>query len=80
MVEMIYWAELRRLSLNAAAAHIAVVAFLEEAPVPWTDDQTLEFEGLVLAERIALRAYSAFVDDPRQRPAVGPGLRLAAGE
>lgn len=80
VIEPVYWAELRRLSLNVSAAHIAMVAFLEEAAVPWSDDQMMEFERLLVAERIAISAYttlSSYIDVRTSTPA---RLRLVAGE
>ncbi|MCY1305015.1 hypothetical protein D9M70_547950 [compost metagenome] len=75
-----YCAELRKLSLNVAAAHIAVVAFLEEASVPWSDDQMAEFARLILAERIALSLYAAFADTSSGRTPSPFRLRLVAGQ
>jgi hypothetical protein len=51
------WAELRRLSLNVSACHIAMVAFLEQAMVPWTAAQVLEFERLSAAKAAAVDEY-----------------------
>lgn len=56
-------AELRRLSLNVTAAHIAMVAFLEEAIVPWSDDQVMEFELISAMEATALAEYHSFLGD-----------------
>ncbi|MCO6057860.1 hypothetical protein NG726_14420 [Pseudomonas sp. MOB-449] len=56
------WGELRRLSLNVSAAHIAMVAFLEEAVVPWTDAQVVEFERISAEEVVALTEYRSFLD------------------
>ncbi len=79
MIEPVYWAELRQLSLNVSAAHIAMVAFLEEAVVPWSDDQMVEFERLILCERIAISAYatlSSYIDSQTAEPV---RLRLVVG-
>ncbi|MFZ6044705.1 hypothetical protein ACFW0H_01045 [Pseudomonas sp. CR3202] len=63
MTEPTHWAKLRQLSLDVAASHAAMVAFLEEGIVPWSDDQMARFEQLVLAERVALSAYAALAAD-----------------
>ncbi|WP_271408047.1 hypothetical protein [Pseudomonas sp. Q1-7] len=73
-------AELRRLSLHVAAAHIAMVAFLEEAIVPWSDDQVMEFECLCATESAALAEYHSFLGDSgNNRLALlpSPAARLA---
>lgn len=80
MIEPVYWAELRQLSLNVSAAHIAMVAFLEEAAVPWSDDQMVEFKRLILCERMAISSYAtlySYIDDRTPAPV---RLRLVAGE
>ncbi|WP_137823014.1 hypothetical protein [Pseudomonas sp. D(2018)] len=80
VIEPDYWAELRQLSLNASAAHIAMVAFLEEATVPWSDDQMADFARLVLAERMAISAYTTCCSRLAS-PTLAPArLRLAVGE
>ncbi|WP_044872782.1 hypothetical protein [Pseudomonas sp. LFM046] len=56
------WAEPRRLSLNASACHIAMVDFLEQAMVPWTAAQVLEFERLSAAKAAALDEYRSFFE------------------
>jgi hypothetical protein len=60
MVDPFDWAELQRLVQNVTAAHISMVAFLEGAYVPWSDDQTLEFERIAAAQLAALNEYTAF--------------------
>lgn len=80
MIEPVYWVELRELSLKVSAAHIAMVAFLEEAAVPWSDDQMVEFKQLILAERIALRAYSALHSVLAAQAPAPVRLRLVVGE
>ncbi|MCO6055062.1 hypothetical protein NG726_00005 [Pseudomonas sp. MOB-449] len=80
MTEPVYWAELRQLSLNVSAAHIAMVAFLEEATVPWSDDQMAEFERLNLAERIAISAYTTFLSRLDVQPPAPVRLRQVLGE
>ncbi|WP_044874613.1 hypothetical protein [Pseudomonas sp. LFM046] len=79
MIELIYLAELRRLSLNVAAAHIAMVEFLEETAVPWSGDQMVEFERLILAEQAAVRAYSAYAIHPLGLQQAPFRLRLVVG-
>ncbi|MCY1271132.1 hypothetical protein D9M68_193540 [compost metagenome] len=61
MADPFDWAELQRLAQNVAAAHISMVAFLEEASVPWSDDQTLEFERIAAAQLAALNEYTEFL-------------------
>ncbi|MFC5698888.1 hypothetical protein ACFPU0_25530 [Pseudomonas sp. GCM10022186] len=78
MTEPTHWAELHQLSLDVAASHIAIVAFLEEAAVPWSDDQMAKFEQLILAERMALSAYAAFAADASDCPAA-IGARKGCG-
>ncbi|MCY1521548.1 hypothetical protein D9M68_563630 [compost metagenome] len=56
------WAEIRRLSLNISATHIAMVAFLERADVPWSDDQVVEFERISAAEVAAINEYRGFLE------------------
>lgn len=56
------WAEIHRLSLNVSASHIAMVAFLEQAVVPWSDDQVVEFERIAAAEVAALNEYRSFLE------------------
>ncbi|BAN48766.1 hypothetical protein [Metapseudomonas resinovorans] len=56
------WAELRRLSLNVSAAHIAMVAFLERAMVPWSADQVLEFQRICAVELAAIDEYQRFFE------------------
>lgn len=80
MIEPVYWAELRQFSLNVSAAHIAMVAFLEEAAVPWSDDQMMEFKRLMLAERIAISAYTTLYSFVDSRTSAPVRLRLVAGE
>ncbi|MDH4567650.1 hypothetical protein E8E95_13260 [Pseudomonas sp. BN414] len=80
MIEPVYWTELRQLSLNVSAAHIAMVAFLEEAVVPWSDDQMVEFERLILCERIAISAYATLYSYIDSRTAEPARLRLVVGE
>ena len=80
MTDPTYWAELRQLSLNVAATHIAIVAFLEEASVPWSDDQMAEFARLILAERIALSIYASFADTSSGHVPEPFRLRLVAGQ
>ncbi|MCY1233018.1 hypothetical protein D9M68_426890 [compost metagenome] len=80
VIEPVYWAELRRLSLNVSAAHIAVVAFLEEATVPWSDEQMLEFERLLAAERIAISAYTTLYSYIDVRLSTPAGMRQVASE
>ncbi len=82
MTETTHWAELRQRSLDVAASHIAIVAFLEEAIVPWSDDQMAKFEQLILAERMALSAYAAFAADAGECPAATgarKGCRAGSG-
>ncbi|MDH4559555.1 hypothetical protein [Pseudomonas sp. BN411] len=55
------WAELHRLSLNVSATHIAMVVFLEQAMVHWSDDQVLEFQRISAAEMAALNEYRSFL-------------------
>ncbi len=80
MIEPDYWVELRQLSLNASAAHIAMVAFLEEAAVPWSDDQMADFARLALAERMAISAYTTCCSRLASRTLAPARLRLAVGE
>ncbi|MNF48782.1 hypothetical protein D3C76_1087510 [compost metagenome] len=70
MVDPFDWAELQRLAQNVAAAHISMVAFLEGACMPWSDDQVLEFQRIAAAQLAALNAYTAFTS--QDAPAV-PG-------
>ena len=56
------WAEIHRLSLNISATHIAMVAFLERAMVPWSDDQVMEFERISDAEVAAISEYRSFLE------------------
>ncbi|WP_137823812.1 hypothetical protein [Pseudomonas sp. D(2018)] len=56
------WAEIHRLTLHAAATHIAMVAFLEQAMVPWSDEQMVEFERISAAEVAALNEYRSFLE------------------
>ncbi|MDT4859824.1 hypothetical protein FQZ97_943520 [compost metagenome] len=76
----LYWAELRELSLSVSAAHIAIVSFLEEALVPWSDDQMAEFARLILAERIALSLYASFADTSSGQTPEPFRLRLASAK
>ncbi|GLZ86444.1 hypothetical protein Pres01_24950 [Metapseudomonas resinovorans] len=72
--------ELRRLSLNVAAAHIAMVAFLEQATVPWSTAQVLEFERISVAEAAALDEYRSFFERIRAgHPAPLEALPLRSG-
>ncbi|MDH4554651.1 hypothetical protein E8F11_05585 [Pseudomonas sp. BN417] len=72
------WAEIHRLSLNISATHIAMVAFLERAMVPWSDDQVVEFERISAAEVAAINEYRSFLErrcgghsTPRKLPSGG---------
>ena len=56
------WAEIHRLSLNISATHIAMVAFLERASVPWSDEQVVEFERISAAEVAAINEYRRFLE------------------
>ncbi|MCY1294288.1 hypothetical protein D9M70_435800 [compost metagenome] len=56
------WAEIHRLSLNIVATHIAMVAFLERASVPWSDDQVVEFELISATEVAAINEYRRFLE------------------
>ncbi|BAN49219.1 hypothetical protein [Metapseudomonas resinovorans] len=80
MADPIYWTELRDVLLKVCAAHIAIVAFLEEAEVPWSDDQMAEFARLILAERIAISLYASFSEASPAATATPFRLRTAGDE
>lgn len=51
MVDPFGWAERRSLSANVVAAHSVIVAYLEEASEPWSDDQTKAFERTAVRDQ-----------------------------
>lgn len=72
--------EFGQLSLNVAASHTAMLNFLEEAKVPWSDNQMVEFARLSFAERIALNAFQTSVCNLEGRPSKPSQLRIAADQ